>query len=265
MLDEDGFETLEEFEEIKSELERVILSGIAGHERSQQRLIGPSSLGTPCKRELAFKLMSPEPGESPTTQWRQTVGTAVHEKLERIFNASESGALTETRVNVGEVYLPGKGMVEISGTADLFYKETVVDFKVPGITSLRNKRKNGPGQQYRLQSHLYGRGFIRAGYDVKRVAILALPNSGEWRDRWWWWEPYREDLAIKALERAIKIGKAIDEFGLEAVIEALEPVDNYCHRCPFGLPGSGMPQCETAIEAPVRKPGHTSLKELIKP
>lgn len=242
---------------IRSRVENFILDEIRGHERSAQRVIGPSGLGTPCPSELAYMLMSPDTREDPREQWRQTVGVAVHDKLDRAAQKApgyDVDLFSETRVSVGEVWLPGRGMAEIFGTADLFVDGVVVDHKVPGVTTLKTARKDGlPSSQYIFQKHLYGRGFMRAGHTVTDVAILMLPNSGEWRDRFWWSEPYDESKALRALARATKYGKAIEEFGLEAVLEQAPRVDNYCHRCPFALPSDEWPQCPTADSAPAAR------------
>lgn len=238
---------------IRARVEDMILAEIRGHERSAQRLIGPSGLGTPCATELAYMLTSPDTQEDPREQWRQTVGVAVHNKLDGAATREPGygkDLFPENRVNVGEVWIPGQGMTEIWGTADLYVDGVIVDYKVPGITAIKNARKTGlPSSQYIFQKHLYGRGYVRAGYPVTDVAILMLPNSGEWRDRFWWSEPYDESKALRALARATKYGKAIDEFGLDAVLELAPRVDNYCHRCAFALPSDDWPQCPTADES----------------
>lgn len=245
---------------VRHRVEEMILNEIRGHERSAQRKIGPSGLGTPCPSQLAYMLTSPNTMEDPRDQWRQTVGVAVHDKLERAVKKAPGygvSVFAERKVSVGEIYLPGQGMVEIEGTCDAYIDGVILDWKIPGLTNLRKYRKqDDPGKSYMYQSHLYGRGYIRAGLPVTDVAVFMLPNSGEWRDRYWWSEPYSEAKALKALERASKYGKAIEEFGLEAVLEATPRIENYCHRCPFALPSNHWPQCPTAGDPEELKDKH---------
>lgn len=239
---------------IRARVEGFILDEIRGHERSQQQMIGPSGLGTPCPSELAYQLTSPDTQEDPRESWRQTVGVAVHDKMERAARKAPGygkDIFVERKVNVGEVWIPGQGMTDIWGTADLYVDGIVVDYKIPGVTTIRGAHKDGkPAPQYIFQDHLYGRGYARAGLPVTDVAILMLPNSGEWRDRFWWSEPYDESKALRALARATKYGKAIEEFGLEAVLTQTPRINNYCHRCAFALPSDEWPQCPTADDAP---------------
>lgn len=239
----------------KMRLENMILEEIWGHERSMQRVIGPSGLGTPCQSELAYRLMSPDTREveRPQEQWRQFVGTAIHNKLDDAGQRQPEGTLfPERRVTVGVVHLPGRGPTEISGTGDVGVVAeddgsiVVVDYKTGGITSLKEMRKNGPPKVYKRQVHLYGRGYELLGYRVTHVAILRLPSAGEWRDRVWFSEPYDRSIAERTLERASALGRAIDEHGLDAVLDVAGRVDHHCNRCPFALPSESWPQCPTA-------------------
>lgn len=228
--------------------ERVVLSGMAGHKRSQQRLIGPSGLGTPCPKKLAFLLAQVDGQARPESQWRQTVGTSVHSWAEDKFNELGEGLwLTERRVTVGEL-VTTNGRTTIQGTADLFHvpSGTVVDIKVPGPNTLKDKRANGPGQTYRVQGQLYGVGYQNAGYKVNAVAVVALPAAGEFRERVWMEEPFNPRVAEAALNRASKVLQAIEDNGLDHTLGRLKAVDDYCRRCPFARPGAGRPTCPTA-------------------
>jgi hypothetical protein len=234
---------------IRNRVEGLLLDEIRGHERSAQRIIGPSGLGTPCPTQLAYMLTSPDTREDPRGGWRQTIGVATHAWLEEACKKDPNlgkDIFTERRVNVGEAFIPGQGMTDIWGTCDVYVGGMILDWKVCGITALKKARKEGPATGYIYQSHLYGRGYIRAGLPVTDVAIMMMPNSGEWRDRYFWSEPYSEAKALKALERATKYGRAIEEFGLEAVLDQAPRVFSHCDRCIFALPSDQWPQCPTA-------------------
>lgn len=224
---------------LKGELLDVITTAIANQPRSLQKAIGPSELGHPCPRRIAYRMLDvPKINDDPAGQWRPTVGSAVHTWGAEAFIAANAGQshsrwLVETRVDVGEY----NGHT-VTGSSDLFdiLTGTVVDLKIVGVTSLRAKKAAGhPGEQYRVQDHLYGRGFTRRGLPVNTVAILALPQSGDLREAWWWSEPYDEQVALDALARATTIDQLCGIYGL-SILERLPTVDAFCSYCPWFNP-----------------------------
>ena len=219
----------------------VVKNAITNHPRSLQKRIGPSELGGPCARRIGYKLAGhPEVNHAPTdAPWKPTVGTATHAWLEEAFTAANSGHdhtrwLVEMRVSVGEV-----AGVEVTGSADLYDRTTatVIDYKVVGPTQLKKYKSNGPGEQYRSQIHLYGRGFTRRNVPVERVMIAFLPRDGELRDAYLWHEPYDEQVALDALQRANGIALAVQALGDDAFTH-LDTADQFCRTCPFYAAGS---------------------------
>lgn len=213
----------------------VIKRAVASHPRSLQRRIGPSEVGHPCARRIGYKLLDHEENEFPDhTPWLPTIGTAVHQWLEDQFTAANGGQdsarwLVEMTVSVGEI-----GGVDITGHCDLYDRvtATVIDHKVVGPTTLKKYRSKGPGDQYRTQIHLYGRGLVRRGLPVDTVSIAFLPRNGELRDAYIWHEPYDEQVALDGLKRAEGIAVATDALG-PAALTHLPTADAYCTRCPF--------------------------------
>jgi hypothetical protein len=206
-----------------------ITHGITNHPRSLQQRIGPSELGMPCEHCLAAKLAGWT--EQRDAAWLPTVGTAVHAWLAEQFSRSPRW-LVETTVDVGEL-----NGVPITGSADLFdlYSATVVDWKIVGLSTLREVRGGGPSDQYRAQAHLYGRGFTRAGHDVDRVAIAYIYRSGHTPQMHLWTDPYDEDVATTALERATGVLRALDAVhaaggDVDAYVSAL-PRAPRCYSC----------------------------------
>jgi hypothetical protein len=227
---------------------KTVLAGMAGHERSQQKLIGPSGLGTPCPRKLAYQLAQADDRQKPETQHRQTVGVGYHAWAEDKFIRYGEGLwLTERKVMVGKL-VTTNGETEIWGTADLFHvpSGTVVDIKVPGPGSIKEKKTHGPGQTYRVQGQLYGAGYENEGFAVNAVAVVAMPAAGEFRERLWFEEPYNPAVAQAALNRASRVLQAVEDDGLPATLERLKTVDDFCRRCPFATPAPGRPTCPTA-------------------
>lgn len=252
----------EEYEHPQDSFDRVFLAGVAGHARSQQRKIGPSGLGTPCPRKLAYQLAQMMAKRHPESELRQTIGTATHSWVENTFTQFGGGDwLTETRVSVGSL-TPDSGEVEIEGTSDLYHipSKTVVDLKVPGVNSCKNMKLHGMSQTYLVQLMLYGQGYRNLGYEVQRVALAAVPAGGEWKDRVWLEADFDEKIVKAALARATKILNAIEKIGFDTTLSKLEPVDDYCRRCEWARPADGYPVCQTVNERKIA----TNMRELLR-
>lgn len=195
------------------QLRGVIEHAITHSPRSLQKRIGPSEIGTPCDHCLAAKLAGWDQTDDGVA-WLPFVGTAVHAELERLLTDHEINRnalhttgtrwLSEHRVTVGKI-----GGVDITGSTDLFDTAAgaTFDWKVVGESTLRKARTHGPSATYRVQAHLYGRGWVAAGHDVRTVAIWYLPrNDANGIDRGHLWsEPYDEQIALDALDRANRL------------------------------------------------------------
>jgi hypothetical protein len=214
----------------------VITTAILGAPRSKQKRIGPSEIGHPCTRRIAYKVAGVE-AVNDNAGWRPTVGTAVHAWLAEAFAGANDGDacryLIELSVEVGN---------GITGSVDLYDRAAALanDWKVVSPSSLKKYRANGPGPQYRTQVHLYARGLVNRGLPVETVAITFLPNSGELYDAVFWSEPYDEQVALDALERLSAVQSLTEVAGAAAA--AAMPVDGadpaWCRYCPFYLPAS---------------------------
>lgn len=216
----------------------VIKDGITRHPRSLQKRIGPSEIGRPCDRWILHKLNGDgEPDRGPA--WKPAVGTAVHDQLERWFNAANRGGavlehmewVTEWEVTVGQI-----GGEDITGHSDLFHVPTgtVIDHKVVGPKQLSKYRLHGPSQQYRVQAHLYGRGFTTDGGwgPCRTVAIAFLPRDGELSGAYFWSEPHDPHLAAEAMNRANRLYTMLTVVGIDAALAA-SPLcdDEWCTWC----------------------------------
>lgn len=209
---------------------------ITKHPRSQQKRIGPSEIGIDCTRRLIHKLAGDqEPDRGPA--WKPTVGTACHSQMEEWF-AQENGFMPgayeiEQRVTVGNI-----GGTEITGSTDLFIpsKGTVIDWKFVGPTRLKHYRSKGPSNQYRVQAHLYGKGWAAKGYDVQQVMIAFLPRDGELSDSYFWWERYDPMIGVMALVRANQLWQKIQTEGKDKVLEEYETCDD--RWCPYCAPAN---------------------------
>ena len=112
-------------------VEAIRLGILAGDVRGRQKEIGPSELGHPCARWLAYRLAGTEPTGTEPTPWRQRVGTLIHDDVDdhahRDNEVRGTRWLTGLKVTVGELY-PGR---PITGTLDIFdvVTGTVIDLK----------------------------------------------------------------------------------------------------------------------------------------
>jgi hypothetical protein len=209
-----------------ADLRGLIEHGIINQPRSLQKVIGPSEVGNPCDHCLAAKLAGWQETENEVP-WLPFIGTAVHAALEQMVLTYEANRnavhttgrrfLTEARVMVGTI-----GGTEIWGSTDLVDLEAGMtnDWKIVGASTLKTA-KAGPSQVYRVQAHLYAKGWNDAGHTITEVGIAYLPrNAVSLSQAIWWHEPFNRDLAEKALERANQIAAKIAQlriFGQAAV------------------------------------------------
>jgi hypothetical protein len=285
-----------EFEfDLRDELLGYIAHRTGSDERTLQTSIGPSGMGTPCNRKLAYRLAeipavhTPLPDEeAPDVEtlirraaWRPTVGKAVHlwlaemlEDLNRRELASklhehESGDPCRARwcdSHVTNEHTPRYavefetpvgtiGGVAKDGHIDVYdrMRQCVIDWKIVGPKSLKDKRAQcsaaedpNPGQEYRVQAHVYAAGVARAqGWDVQRVAVCFLPMNGELKDGFVWSEPYNPEIRAQAFARARGIFDLMryedetvaDPELVDETLPTLKTAPDYCHRCDWFVPG----------------------------
>lgn len=228
----------------QAELDGLIEAHILTQPRSLQREPGPSELGIPCDLRLGYKLAGyPQTNTSQPLPWKQWIGTMVHSGIEQLLTLanmaqpgwSEHGIdryVLEQRVTVGEV--DGE---TISGNSDLCVDGVIWDWKIPGGSTLRKYKKEGPGEQYEVQAHLYGLGWELRGAEVTDVAIYFLPRDQEWKQKHLWSEPYDRQRALDAVSRGDGIAKLTHALG-PAAFPLLKRRASWCRSCPWLSPGA---------------------------
>lgn len=198
---------------LAGELQNLIRDAAAGAARSQQREPGPSEINDPCLRRLAYKLVGPPPVNTTTDPLPSTDGTAFHEWV--------ANAVTAYNTRAGRVRFVAEQRVQVrtglKGTADVydFDTATVIDWKRPSATRVKQYRNLGPGEQYRAQVHLYGMGFLNLGLPVERVAIAFIPRGGLLSSLYLWHEPYSATIAQAALDRYDQLLCVINDLDVE--------------------------------------------------
>lgn len=179
--------------------------------RSGQILVGPSELGTPCDRELAYRIAGMEAAQQ-SDPLPAIIGTASHVWMEQAVQAFErehglKRFRTEMKVSPD---------VALTGTTDVYWEEKalVLDWKFPGPDPIREMRKHGMSNRYRVQLNLYGLGHKRAGRPVERVGLVALSRSGYLKDMLVIVEDYQEQVALDAIQRMYDLGNQVDKEGI---------------------------------------------------
>lgn len=208
--------------------------------RSQQRAVGPSEVGQPCARRLAYRLMNEPQVNTSSDPWAAIVGTAVHAWLADAFTAANDRLgriryLVEQRVEIR----PG-----LTGSCDLYDADTatVIDHKVVGESRMSEYKRNGPPSQYRAQAHLYGYGYARLGLPVREVALAFYPRGGMLAGLYVWSEPFNPAIAEAALARHDQILEAACSLGVDEHPENYRAIptspSHACNWCPWFKPGA---------------------------
>lgn len=236
------FETAQQRNEhpLAGEIREAILVADASRPRSTQVAIGPSQLGHPCVRRLAYKLMDhPECNTMQTATWGAIIGTSVHTTLADVFaqvndRLGRIRYLVEQRVEIR----PG-----LHGTCDLydFDRATVVDHKVVSPAALREYKFTEPGPTYKVQAHAYGSGIKRLGLPVEYVAIAFYPRASDIADLHVWTEPHNPAIVTEALTRHDATIELICQLDVEHHVERYtlipKTANRLCMYCPYFKPG----------------------------
>lgn len=217
-------------EQVAHELREMARLFELGRPRTTQRAIGPSEIGKPCVRCLARAVLGRPVARPFDDPWCRIIGTATHIWLDEAAvdackRANRGIYVSELRVH------PDDEVLTKGGNADLYMvdRRIVVDHKIVSAARLKAYKSNGPGAQYRYQGHLYGLGYVNAGWPVEHVAIAFWNRGGKLRDLYVWTEPYSEAIAREALDRFRSIRDLALSVG-PAVLPLL-PADPDCWDC----------------------------------
>lgn len=229
---------------LRSEIIRVVRFAADNAPRSLQRRVGPSEVGTPCARQLGYKVSDHPPAPGRDTMhdpWPSILGTATHAWLAEAFElanvtAEREGKAApwhlEQRVDVG---------LGLNGSCDCFHEPSgvVLDWKILGDTQYRKYTTEGPSETYRVQAHCYGLGWLRAGYVVNRVGIGFFGRAKKLSDLHIWSEPFDLDVALRALKRLRTVQQLVAS-GVEPTRLPIAP-GGACYFCQFrGRPEDGF-------------------------
>lgn len=235
--------------ELLDDLKGVFKRDWNNHPRSLQKHMGPSEVGHPCARKLAARMIGLKainPDGDPLPAW---LGTAGHSKFEqavladneRIIKAHKADSSMRCTyhegVPIGRWFPERKVDVTdtLRGTCDLYdtWTDTVVDLKFPGASRMTYYTKNGPSPEYRIQSHLYGRGYRNEGFNVQRVAIWFLPRGGYLSKSFVWSEDYSDSVVDEVLTRLDQVAVLVNDLDLARNPDRLSLIPTTPHDCNF--------------------------------
>lgn len=233
-------------EGIRRMLTEIITDTATNAPRSLQKRIGPSEVGDPCPRRLAYKLMDWPSVNDGGDPWPSIVGTATHEWLATALErhneqTGQKRFLVEERVEVDDGTVSG---YKLGGSCDAYdlATDTVLDHKCIGDTMMRKYKTEGVREQYRIQANLYALGFERAGHTPQTVALAFYPRGGMLGGLYVWTDVYDRQVALDALTRLGNIRDLLLALDPEArpAMWAQFPAQasSACRFCPFWKPGS---------------------------
>ena len=175
--------------------------------RGHQPQLGPSEIGSVCDRQIGYRLAAVPIVNKDFDPWPSIVGTAVHSWLDDAVTQwgqahDSQDWITETGVHIDEF---------VKGRSDLYNIERamVIDHKSAGPDLMKKYRKEGPPPGYVIQVQVYGLGYEKKGYPVKKVALAFYPRAGWLKDMYVWVADYDRSVAEKAMARVYQIAQKL--------------------------------------------------------
>ncbi|MGW5852135.1 hypothetical protein ACWFQ8_30020 [Streptomyces sp. NPDC055254] len=215
--------------------------------RSKQRAIGPSEVGEPCERQLSYKILDWPETNTNRDPIAAIIGTGFHMWMAEQFEARQAPMSDgQPRYRIEERVTVRQGHTAagtLAGSSDLYDRLAMLnnDWKLVGKSSHDKYRRQGPGEKYRIQAHLYGLGQENAGHRPARVAVTFIGRHHELMVHVWS-EPYQPQIALDALARLDRITATAQSLELDHHPENWRmipiPEKPNCRFCPWLKPGS---------------------------
>lgn len=215
------------------DVRHLIVSHDADRPRSKQTALGPSSLASPCARQIGYGALQVPPAVSTDVNLYAYVGTGLHSQLEWACKADNARLgrtrwLTEKRVSV-----PVTDAVTVTGSLDAydFDTYTVVDWKGRGASKLSAATRG----KHHGQLGWYALGAILAGLVVDWQAVVYVPRNGTLSEIEVDARPVDMDAVEAALRRYESILSAV---AAGPAVLPLLPTEHDCRFCSWWKPGS---------------------------
>lgn len=239
----------------KREIIKFVRDYDASRPRSLQKHLGPSEIGAPCMRQIAYKLAETEPVNETADPWFPIIGTAVHSWLAVALDWYQYNRLGCTPDNPRfiieqRVHAQSEGGYSTSGSTDVYdtLHDLVIDWKIVGVTTMRKVMKGDTpeekvGPQYHVQAMTYGKGWLQRGFNPQGALICFLPRSNFLHKMQIVSMPFDPSVADAAQDRVA----AIDRLRKVMPIEQI-PAAGCSIWCDFYRPGVPL--------GPTSCPGH---------
>ena len=216
---------------LKEQILEVIKFRDQRNPRSHQVNIGPSELSSPCDRRIGYRMVGIPAINTTLDPWPAIVGTAVHDWLEHAFMdwIEATGSrdwIPERRLNISD---------DVTGRSDLFNvsRGIVVDYKGASPDKMKKVRAE-PQQHYRTQLQIYGHGYEKAGFKVRKLALVYFPRAGNIKDLYVDMFDYDPSVALASLARIPAIATRLVQLDPIGNPHRWEQVDaSPTHDCGF--------------------------------
>lgn len=225
--------------DLQRKIVALVTDASNGAARNLQKAIGPSEIGHPCPRNVAYKVAGVPKQPNFQDPLPSVLGVAFHTWMETHLPRDEW--IPESRVHVTST---------LAGHSDAYHRptRTVVDWKLLGRTIHSDWTGGYVSDQYRVQAHSYGLGFYNAGFPVDRVAVAVFCRAKPLADLYVWSEPWDYRVAQQAIDRLEIIRSYVNatgagEHNVMPLREIPAVAGGGCYFCPYkGDPSAGF--CE---------------------
>jgi len=181
-------------------LTRALTNYNNSRERTQQTVIGPSSIGD-CRRKVYHQIKGTLETNPNTEILAALMGTFIHTGIEKALEAEDPFG-TEFLKEVEVFYN------DMPGHVDLYIRKhkMVVDWKTSKLKNL----KDFPSQQNIWQVQNYGMMLKARGEEVEKVAVVVIPRDGRMDQIGSWVGDYDEEQALKGQDWLDEIREIVD-------------------------------------------------------
>lgn len=223
---------------LRHRLTEIIMWQAARAPRSLQANIGPSEIGSPCDRQIAYRIAGTPEVNLRQDPWAGIIGTAIHRWLQEavqawIHDRSEfepQRLFTEIELNLGDL---------ITGHCDLYdaETETVIDWKTVGPNALKDVEAGRISVGYMIQTQVYGYMFAQQNIPVKRVSLVFIPRASSLNRLRVWSALYDPTVAQAAFARLSRIATEVMRLNLlnksHTWAEVSAEGGDHCGFCPM--------------------------------
>lgn len=220
--------------------------------RDGQTRVGPSEVGTPCRRRLAlslhYEMIDHHPrGGVPATKWKPLVGTIIHEfiatqilKNGHTLDQGRQTILAETPVVIESGVGTNGSPWFLGGTVDIIVLDhaereiEVWDIKGQGAWANKAANRGEVNDHYEPQLLLYGLGAEKMfDYECRSVGIYGIRRDGELEDSVPLVKDFDHDEAEKVLRRYRAARRFTEKRNLRQLVLHTDTADDWCQSCPF--------------------------------